>query len=115
MSVEAELASLKATVENLSQSVANQWSVIQKLLEHEQNDRLVLYKLDEMAGKLDKHDFAENKRAEDHHQRIAKLESARDEFNGTFKTFVSGVALVASLIGGVITLFIGKLFTGTPH
>ena len=116
MSTEADLASLKATVENLVQSVAHQWTVIQKLSEHEQNDRLILYKLGEVEKKLDAHDAAENKRTADHHDRINKLESARDEFNGTYRAIIGGVALVASLVGGVITTVIGKLFTtGSMH
>ena len=116
MSVEAEVASLKATVDNLVSSVAHQWTVIQKLSEHEQNDRLILYKLGEVEKKLDKHDNAETERSESHHERITKLESARDEFNGTYKAVIGGVALIASLVGGVITTVIGKLFTtGSVH
>lgn len=116
MSVEAEVASLKAQVDHLGTDVANQWAVIHKLSEHEQNDKLILYKLDEMKEKLDKHDGAELKRSEEHHNRIKVLESTHDEFKGTYRAIIGAVALGASLVGGAVTAAIHNLLTaGPPH
>jgi hypothetical protein len=110
MTAEAELASLRATVENLSRSVQQQWDMIQRLSEHEQNDRLILHRLSEIEKKLDGHSATELKRAEEQHERITKLETAHSEFDGTYRAVVGFAALFGSLLGAMITAFVQKMF-----
>ncbi len=113
MSVEAELSSLRTMVDSLSRSVQQQWDMIQKLSEHEQNDRLILHRLSDIEKKLDYHSETEVKRSEKHDERITKLESAHSEFDGTYKAVVGFAALAGSILGAIITAIVTRLTTFT--
>lgn len=111
MSVEIEVASLKVTVDALSTAIRDTWAAINKLNEGEGSLKLILYKLNELDEKFAAHGVKEDVYLMDYNMRLANLEKMQHEFNGAFKAVVSGVALVSSLIGGTVTVVLGRFIT----
>ena len=109
MSVESEIAGIKAQVDVHGRDLRDVWELLRKAQNTEAKQDLVLYRLDEMKAALVAHDSYEVEHRATHEGRLLALEKTVDaqiaERKGAWRVVAMQGAIVGAVVSGIGTTF----------
>jgi len=112
MSVESEVAGIKAQVEAHGRDLRDIWELLRKAQSTEAKQDLVLYRLDEMKAALVAHDSYEVEHRATHEGRLIALEMTLDaqiaERKGAWRVVAMQGAIVGAVVSGFGTAFFSR-------